>query len=64
MRNTIAAVHAVAILVWVLVVGTGRLTVPGFLLWLALCAAGDQALVWALWLGSGRKGPSPNRRWR
>lgn len=62
-RNLIAAVHAVAVLMFVLVFATGLLTVPGFLLWLTICAGGDQAVVWALWLGSGRKGLSPNRGW-
>lgn len=63
MRNVIGTVHAVAVLLWVLVVGTGVLTVPAFFLWLAICAAGDQAVVWALWFGGGHKGTTPNRGW-
>ena len=62
-RSLIGAVHAVAVMLFVLVFATGLLTVPGFLLWLTVCAAGDQAVVWALWLGGGRKGTTPNRGW-
>jgi hypothetical protein len=62
-RTLIGAVHAVAVALFVLVLSTGLLTIPAFFLWLALCAAGDQAVVWALWSGGGRKGLTPNRGW-
>jgi hypothetical protein len=63
MRTAIGTVHAAVVILFVLVFATGLLTVPAFFLWLALCAAGDQAVVWALWAGGGRKGLTPNRGW-
>lgn len=63
MRNLIGTVHVTVVLFWVLVVGTGILNPLAFILWLALCAAADQVVVWPLWLAGGRKGLTPNRGW-
>lgn len=62
-RTLIGLVHAVVVTLFVLVATTGLLSVPAFFIWLAICAAGDQAVVWALWAGGGRKGLTPNRGW-
>lgn len=62
-RTLIGTVHFIATTLWVLVAGTGVLNLPAFFLWLALCAAGDQLLVWSLWLAGNRKGLTPNRGW-
>lgn len=62
-RTAVAAVHVAVGGLCFLVVVTGRLTMVSFVLWLALCAAGDQAVVWPLWLAGGRRGPNPLRGW-
>lgn len=62
-RTAVAVVHAAAVWLCFTVFMTGRLTAVSAVLWLALCAAGDQAVVWPLWLAGGRRGPNPLRGW-
>lgn len=60
-QTAIHTVHAAVFTLYVLVLATGRLTVPGFLLWTALAAAVDQTATWSLWISAGRTGPHPNQ---
>jgi hypothetical protein len=62
-RTLIGFVHCIVAFFWIAVVSTGVLNLPAFVLWLVLCAAADQAVVWPLWLAGGRKGRTPNRSW-
>lgn len=62
-RAAIGFTHFATIVIFALVAVSGQLTLLAGVLWVAACAAVDQAAVWALWALGGKGAPGPNRGW-